>query len=195
MSRKAVIDRKTLETDIHMELDLDGSGESEIDTGIGFLDHMLNSFAKHGFFDLKVKCRGDLNVDGHHTTEDIGIVLGQAIGKAVEDKSGIHRYGTYTLPMDDALVLCALDLCGRPYLGYDLSLPMERVGGLDTELVREFFYAVSYSAMMNLHIKELAGFNTHHIIEASFKAFARALREAVDIDPHVKGVLSAKGKL
>ncbi|MDY6323506.1 MAG: imidazoleglycerol-phosphate dehydratase HisB [Catonella sp.] len=195
MGRSAVIDRKTLETDIHLELNLDGTGKTDIETGIGFLDHMLNSFAKHGFFDLVCKCHGDLYVDGHHTTEDIGIVLGQAIGEAVGDKKGIHRYGQYVLPMDEALVVCALDLCGRPYLGYDLRLPFEMVGSFSSELVKEFFYAVSYSAMMNLHIRELAGENTHHIIEASFKAFARALREAVDIDPHVTGVLSAKGKL
>ncbi len=193
--RIAAISRKTLETDITLELNLDGTGKAEIDTGIGFLDHMLNSFCKHGFFDLKLVCRGDLAVDGHHTTEDIGIVLGNAIREAVGDKKGIHRYGSEILPMDDALVLCALDLCGRPYLRYDLELPMERVGELDTELVREFFYAISYSAAMNLHLKQFDGENTHHLIEAAFKAFARALRKAVDPDPHVTGVLSAKGTL
>ncbi len=193
MSRKAVVDRKTLETDIHVEIDLDGTGKAKIDTGIGFLDHMLNSFVKHGFFDLTVSCRGDLCVDCHHSTEDIGIVLGQAILKALGDKKGIHRYGECILPMDDALVVCALDLCGRPYLGFDLPLLTEKVGNFDTELIREFYYALSYSAMMNIHVRKLAGENTHHLIEASFKAFARALRQGVDIDPKVTGVLSAKG--
>lgn len=193
--REAKIARKTLETDIRLELRLDGRGKAEVSSGIGFLDHMLNSFARHGFFDLRLACKGDLQVDGHHTVEDIGIVLGQAIKEAVGDKMGIRRYGSCILPMDDALVLCALDLCGRPYLKYNLELPAERAGGLETELVREFFYAVSYSAGMNLHIRQMDGENTHHIIEAAFKAFARALSEAVSADSRVQGVLSAKGIL
>lgn len=193
--RVSYIRRTTLETDIELKLNLDGSGKAEVQTGIGFLDHMLNSFARHGFFDLVVKCQGDLQVDGHHTVEDIGIVLGQAIKEAVGEKKGIRRYGSCILPMDDALVLCAIDLCGRPYLKYNLELASERVGELETELVREFFYAISYSAGMNLHIKQMDGENTHHIIEAAYKAFARALCEAVSQDPRVEGVLSAKGSL
>ena len=193
--RISSIRRTTLETDIELKLNLDGSGKAEVQTGIGFLDHMLNSFARHGFFDLVVKCQGDLQVDGHHTVEDIGIVLGQTIKEAVGEKKGIRRYGSCILPMDDALVLCAIDLCGRPYLKYNLELASERVGELETELVREFFYAISYSAGMNLHIKQMDGENTHHIIEAAYKAFARALSEAVSQDLRVEGVLSAKGSL
>ncbi|MCB7317888.1 imidazoleglycerol-phosphate dehydratase HisB [Lacrimispora sp. 210928-DFI.3.58] len=195
MDRISEITRNTNETRIYMKLNLDGSGKSDIHTGIGFFDHMLNSFARHGFFDLTVKVEGDLMVDTHHTIEDTGIVLGQAIARAVGDKKGIARYGSMLLPMDEALVLCALDLCGRPYLVYDLELDREKVGELETEMVREFFYAVSYGAMMNLHIKQLSGFNNHHIIEAAFKAFARALDGATTFDPRVTGVLSTKGSL
>lgn len=194
-NRTAEITRKTKETDISVILDLDGSGMAEISTGIGFFDHMLEGFAKHGFFDLKCSVEGDLQVDGHHTVEDTGIVLGQAIAKAVGDKKGIRRYGFFLLPMDDALALCAVDLCGRPYLNFDGTFPTERVGELDTELVREFFYAVSYSAGMNLHIKLLDGINSHHMIEAIFKAFAKALDQAVSLDPRVTDVLSTKGTL
>lgn len=195
MDRISEITRNTNETRIYMKLNLDGSGKSDIHTGIGFFDHMLNSFARHGFFDLTVKAEGDLMVDTHHTIEDTGIVLGQAIAQAVGDKKGIARYGSMLLPMDEALVLCALDLCGRPYLVYDLELDREKVGELETEMVREFFYAVSYGAMMNLHIKQLSGFNNHHIIEAAFKAFARALDGATTFDSRVTGVLSTKGSL
>ena len=195
MDRISEITRNTNETRIYMKLNLDGSGKSDIHTGIGFFDHMLNSFARHGFFDLTVKVEGDLMVDTHHTIEDTGIVLGQAIARAVGDKKGIARYGSMLLPMDEAPVLCALDLCGRPYLVYDLELDREKVGELETEMVREFFYAVSYGAMMNLHIKQLSGFNNHHIIEAAFKAFARALDGATTFDPRVTGVLSTKGSL
>ncbi len=195
MARTAEINRKTRETDITVSLNLDGSGKSEISTGIGFFDHMLEGFSKHGFFDLKCKVDGDLQVDGHHTVEDAGIVLGQAIAKAVGDKKGICRYGSFILPMDDALALCAVDLCGRPYLNFDCTFQVERVGELDTELIREFFYAVSYSAGMNLHIKILDGHNAHHIIEAMFKAFAKALDAAVSYDNRVTGVLSTKGSL
>lgn len=195
MSRIVEINRKTKETDISVTLDLDGSGKSDISTGIGFFDHMLEGFSKHGFFDLKCKVNGDLYVDGHHTVEDAGIVLGQAIAKAVGDKKGICRYGSFILPMDDALALCAVDLCGRPYLNFDCSFPVERVGELDTELVREFFYAVSYSAGMNLHIKMLDGHNAHHMIEAMFKAFAKALDMSVSYDSRITDVLSTKGSL
>ena len=195
MTRTATIERKTKETDIHVALTLDGTGESEVSTGIGFFDHMLEGFARHGFFNLSCHVEGDLHVDGHHTVEDTGIVLGQAIREALGDKKGIRRYGYFVLPMDDALVLCAVDLCGRPYLNFDASFPTERVGGLDTELVREFFYAVSYSAGMNLHMKVLDGTNAHHMIEAMFKAFAKALDGATGMEPRVSDVLSTKGTL
>lgn len=195
MDRIAEITRNTNETKIHMTLNLDGSGKGDANTRIGFFDHMLNSFARHGFFDLSVTVDGDLEVDTHHTIEDTGIVLGQAILKAVGDKKGIVRYGSQILPMDESLVLCALDLCGRPYLVYDLNLDREKVGDLETEMVREFFYAVSYGAQMNLHLKQLSGLNNHHIIEAAFKAFAKALDAAVASEPRLTGVLSTKGSL
>lgn len=195
MSRMAEIQRKTKETDICVTLELDGTGKSKIATGIGFFDHMLEGFSRHGFFDLTCQVQGDLHVDGHHTVEDTGIVLGQAIVKALGDKKGICRYGSLMLPMDDALVLCAVDLCGRPFLNFDCTFPTARVGELDTQLVREFFYAVSYSGGMNLHMKLLDGMNTHHMIEAMFKAFARALDQAVSMDPRNTGVLSTKGSL
>lgn len=193
--RTATITRKTKETDIRIELSLDGTGVSEVSTGIGFFDHMLTGFAKHGFFDMTCNTKGDLEVDGHHTVEDTGIVLGQAIAKAVGDKKGIKRYGYFILPMDDALCLCAVDLCGRPYLNFEWDYQTERVGDLDTELVREFFYAVSYSAGMNLHIKMLSGSNHHHMIEAMFKAFGKALDMAISYDDRVRDVLSTKGSL
>ena len=189
------ISRKTKETDICISLNLDGTGKSEISTGIGFFDHMLEGFSKHGFFDLYCKVKGDLQVDGHHTVEDTGIVLGQAIAKTVGDKQGICRYGSFILPMDDALVLCAVDLCGRPYLQFDCEFKNEMVGDFDTSLVKEFFYAVSYSAGMNIHIKMLNGENSHHIIEAIFKAFAKALDDATSYDNRIKDVLSTKGSL
>lgn len=195
MDRTAQIDRKTKETDIKLTLGIDGTGVSEIKTGIGFFDHMLTGFSKHGFFDLTLSVNGDLEVDGHHTVEDVGIVLGTAIKEALGDKAGIRRYGSFVLPMDDALCLCAIDLCGRPYFAFDCSFSTERVGELDTALVREFFYAVSYSAGMNLHLKMLSGENAHHMIEAMFKAFGKALDEATAFDPRVKGVLSTKGAL
>ncbi|MBE5862172.1 MAG: imidazoleglycerol-phosphate dehydratase HisB [Lachnospiraceae bacterium] len=193
--RVAEIARKTKETDINIKLDLDGAGKSNICTGIGFFDHMLEGFSKHGFFDLDVSVKGDLQVDGHHTVEDTGIVLGKAIANAVGDKHGIRRYGYFILPMDDALCLCAIDLCGRPYLNFECEFPTERVGELETELVREFFYAISYSAGMNLHIKMLSGVNTHHMIEAMFKAFGKALDVATSYDERITGVLSTKGAL
>ncbi len=193
--RVASIERKTSETDINITLNLDGNGKSDIDTGIGFFDHMLKSFSKHGFFDLEVKVKGDLYVDCHHTIEDTGIVLGEAIKQALGDKKSIRRYGNMMLPMDETLVLCAIDLSGRPYLNFNGEFTTDRVGDFDTEMVKEFFYAVSYSAGMNLHIKQLDGDNNHHIIEAMFKAFAKALDEAVSIDPRITDVLSTKGAL
>lgn len=193
--RTAAVTRVTNETNIALVLGLDGSGKTDIQTGIGFLDHMLNSFARHGFFDLDCKGKGDLYVDSHHLIEDTGIVLGEAIKKALGDKKGIRRYGNFLLPMDEALVLCALDLSGRPYLVFDAEFTTDRVGYFDTEMVKEFFYAVSYSAGMNLHIRQIAGSNNHHIIEAMFKAFAKALDEATGYDARVTDVLSTKGTL
>ncbi|MDD6328686.1 MAG: imidazoleglycerol-phosphate dehydratase HisB [Eubacteriales bacterium] len=194
--RCATVNRKTAETEIEIEINLDGSGNASVDTGIGFFDHMLISFAKHGFFDLKVKVQGDLFVDSHHTIEDTGIVLGQAIAKAVGTKQGIKRFGSFMLPMDETLVLSAVDLSGRPYLVYDLDLTTAQVGYMDTEMVKEFFYAVSYSSGMNLHIKQMYGSNNHHIIEAAFKAFARALDEATGFDSRLTGkIMSTKGSL
>ncbi|WP_207717320.1 imidazoleglycerol-phosphate dehydratase HisB [Anaerosporobacter faecicola] len=195
INRTSKINRKTKETDIQLVLDIDGSGITNIDTGIGFFDHMLNSFSRHGFMDLDLQVKGDLYVDGHHTVEDTGIVLGQAIKEAIGEKKGIKRYGSVILPMDETLMLCSLDLSGRPYFVYNLDLTTDRVGYLDTELVKEFFYAVSYSAGMNLHIKQLDGSNNHHIIEAAFKAFAKALDEATKYDDRITDVLSTKGAL
>lgn len=195
MERKTSITRTTNETDITISLNIDGTGASHIDTGIGFFDHMLEGFSKHGFFDLECKVTGDLQVDGHHTVEDTGIVLGQAIARAIGDKKGMKRFGYFILPMDDALALCAVDLCGRPYLNFEYEFTTPKVGYLDTELVKEFFYAVSYSAGMNLHIKILDGSNQHHIIEAMFKAFAKALDMATSIDVRITDVLSTKGSL
>ncbi len=193
--RIASLNRKTKETDINLTLNLDGVGKSTIQTGIGFFDHMLEGFARHGFFDLDLNIQGDLQVDGHHSVEDAGIVLGTAIKEALGDKAGIKRYGSSILPMDDALCMCAIDLCGRPYFDFDCAFTVDKVGYLDTELVREFFYAISYSAGMNLHIKMLSGINNHHMIEAMFKAFARALDEATSKDPRIQDVLSTKGSL
>ncbi|MGN0297876.1 MAG: imidazoleglycerol-phosphate dehydratase HisB [Lachnospiraceae bacterium] len=193
--RMAEIKRTTKETDIYVRLDLDGTGKTDISTGIGFFDHMLNSFARHGLFDLVVQVDGDLDVDCHHTIEDTGIVLGQAILQAIGDKKGMKRYGSMMLPMDESLILCAIDLGGRPYLICDLNLTTPRVGDFDTEMVREFFYAISYSAMMNLHIKQIYGSNNHHIIEGAFKAFAKALDMATQKDERINDVLSTKGML
>jgi len=193
--RRADFVRKTKETDIALSFSIDGSGETSLNTGIGFFDHMLDGFARHGLFDLKVNVVGDLAVDCHHTIEDTGIVLGNAIKKAIGDKKGIKRYGSCMLPMDETLVLCAIDLSGRPYLAFDAEFTTDRVGYFDTEMVREFFYAISYTAGMNLHIKVLSGTNNHHIIEAMFKAFAKALDEATTIDPRITDILSTKGSL
>ena len=194
--RTAQIKRKTAETDIALSVNLDGSGKSDIRTGCGFLDHMLTLFARHGRFDLNVLCRGDVEVDFHHTTEDVGIVLGTAFAEALGDKRGIERYGDTVLPMDEALVLTAVDLSGRAYLGYGLEVPTEKVGSFDTELVQEFWMAFVRSAACTLHIRQLSGSNSHHIIEAAFKSAARSLKKAVSIDaacageiPSTKGVL------
>ena len=194
--RTSNITRKTAETDISLALCLDGSGKSEIDTGCGFLDHMLTLFAKHGGFDLSVTCRGDVEVDYHHTVEDVGIVLGSALAEALGDKRGITRYGSIILPMDEALVVAAVDLSGRNYLGFALDIPTPRVGDFDTELVEEFWLAFVRKAECNLHLRTLAGSNSHHVIEGAFKAAARALRQAVAIDEAHKDVLpSTKGVL
>ena len=194
--RTAELTRTTAETDIRLALDLDGTGKSTVETGCGFLDHMLTLFARHGRFDLTLKCNGDVDVDYHHTTEDIGIVLGQAFAQALGDKRGIRRYGSMLLPMDEALILCALDLSGRAYLGYELSIPTEKVGDFDTELAKEFFWGFVRTSACTLHLRQMAGENSHHIIEGAFKAFGRALREAVSIEeayrdeiPSTKGLL------
>ena len=194
--KTATVLRKTAETDINLTLTLDGTGKSEIATGCGFLDHMLTLFAKHGKFDLQLNCKGDTWVDDHHTVEDVGIALGQAFSEALGDKKGICRYGDTVLPMDEALILTAVDLSGRSYLGYGLQIPTQKVGAFDTELVEEFFLGFVRNAGMNLHIRQLAGSNSHHIIEGAFKSVARSLRQAVSIDtafadeiPSTKGVL------
>ena len=194
--RQASISRRTAETDISLTLNLDGSGAGDISTGVGFLDHMLTLFAKHGRFDLTVVCHGDTGVDDHHSVEDIGIVLGEAFREALGDKRGIRRYGDTVLPMDEALILTAADLSGRAYLGYDLHIPTEKVGTFDTELTEEFFAAFVRSAACSLHLRQLAGTNSHHIIEGTFKSAARTLREAVSPDPAAEGEIpSTKGVL
>ena len=194
--RKGELKRKTAETDIELSLALDGTGKSNIYTGCGFLDHMLTLFAAHGRFDLNVSCKGDTNVDFHHSVEDVGICLGKAFSDAIGDCKGIKRYGNMILPMDESLVLCALDVSGRAYLNYDVSITAEKIGDFDTELIEEFFFAFVRNSGVTLHIKQLDGKNAHHIAEAAFKAFARALRQAVEIDiqskdeiPSTKGVL------
>ncbi|MDD3339551.1 MAG: imidazoleglycerol-phosphate dehydratase HisB [Lachnospiraceae bacterium] len=194
-NRIVTVQRKTKETDIELTLNLDGSGICNCSTGIGFFDHMIDGFSRHGLFDIDLKIDGDLEVDSHHSIEDAGIVLGTAIAKAVGDKKGIKRYGSAFLPMDEALVLCAIDLSGRPYFEYDAKFTVDRIGTMDAEMVHDFFYAVSYSAAMNLHIKQLSGVNNHHIAESSFKAFAKALDMATMFDPRIKDVLSTKGSL
>ncbi len=194
--RVAEVKRTTAETDVFVKINLDGTGENEISTGIGFLDHMLVLFAKHGRFDLTVKCNGDLEVDGHHTTEDIGIALGQAFKDALGDKRGIKRYGNTILPMDEALILTAVDISGRPYLRYRMRIPAPMVGDFDTELLREFVIAFAFNAGLTLHIRRLDGINSHHIIEGTFKSLARTLRKAVAIDENAKNEIpSTKGVL
>ena len=194
--RSAEINRKTAETDITLKLNLDGAGKSSVDTGVGFMDHMLTLFARHGRFDIELKCTGDTQVDDHHTVEDIGIALGEAFTKALGDKKGITRYGSAIIPMDEALILTAVDFSGRDFLGFALEIPTEKVGTFDTELVEEFWYGFARNARCNLHIRQLAGANSHHIIEGAFKAAARAMRAAAAIDadfadevPSTKGVL------
>lgn len=187
--------RKTKETDISLTINLDGQGCNKIDTGIPFFDHILDGFARHGLFDLDVKVKGDIEVDSHHTIEDVGIVLGKAIADALGDKARIKRYGYFILPMDETLALCAVDLSGRPYLKYQADFTVPRLGTMDTEMVREFFYAVSYSAAMNLHVKILEDGNNHHMAEALFKAFGKALDMAVSMEPRITEVWSTKGTL
>lgn len=191
----ATVERITKETSIKLTLNLDGTGKGNIHSGIPFFDHMLEGFARHGLFDLEAEIQGDTQIDSHHTIEDTGIVLGEAIRKAVGDKAGIRRYGSSILPMDEALILCAVDLSGRPYLSFDCEYTVERIGALDTEMIHDFFYAVSYSAAMNLHLKKISGFNNHHLAECSFKAFAKALDAATMYDERITGVLSTKGTL
>jgi imidazoleglycerol-phosphate dehydratase len=195
MNRIATIERNTKETKIKATLNIDGSGQSQIHTKIGFFDHMLDGFTRHGLFDLQLDCDGDIEVDCHHSIEDCGIVLGNAIREAVGDKKGIKRYGSCILPMDEALVLCAVDLSGRPYLVFDGEFTNPSIGNMDTQMAKEFFYAVSYSAAMNLHIKVFYGDNDHHIMEAMFKAFAKALDAATQYDERIHDVLSTKGSL
>ena len=195
MARCAEIKRKTVETQISMKLTLDGEGKCDIATGIGFLDHMLTLLAKHSFMDLTVKAKGDLEVDSHHTVEDIGIVLGEALREALGDKAGIHRYGNCFIPMDETLAQACLDFSGRPFLVFGAEIPKIKLGNYDTEMTEEFFRAVAMHCGLTLHIRVLYGSNVHHIIEAIFKAFARAVAEAAAVDPRVKGVMSSKGVL
>lgn len=195
VNRTAKVSRNTKETQIFAQFCLDGTGTGSRDTGIRFFDHMLDGFARHGLFDLDIHCKGDVDVDCHHTVEDTGIVLGSAVKEAVGDKCGIRRYGYFILPMDEALVLCAIDLSGRPYFVFDASFSGDRCGEMDTQMAREFFYAVSYSAGMNLHLKVLYGENDHHIMEAMFKAFGKALDMATCFDSRITDVLSTKGVL
>ena len=193
--RSAQLSRETAETKIAVELNIDGSGQYEIDTGVGFFDHMLTHIAKHGLFDLKVKAEGDLEVDAHHVVEDVGIVLGQVLKEAGGDKRGMVRFGFACCPMDEALVTAAIDFGGRGYLEFGLKLPTAKVGDFDTELVREFFLALAHNAGLSLHLTQQAGINTHHIIESAFKSFARALAQATQLDPRVSEVPSTKGQL
>jgi len=195
MERKSVVNRETKETNISIKLNIDGTGINEINTGIGFLDHMLTHISKHGFFDLEVKATGDLDVDSHHTIEDVGIVLGKSIKEALGDKAGIKRYGSAIVPMDEALALCAIDISGRPLYISNAKFTVERLGSFDTEMFEEFFRAVCINSGINMHIKIFDGKNNHHIAEAMFKAFGKALDEATQIDTRIKGVLSTKGIL
>ena len=195
MSRTATCDRNTKETQIHIELNVDGTGQYNIDTGVGFFDHMLEGFARHGLFDLTVKVKGDTQVDAHHTVEDTGIVLGKAFLSALGDKAGIARFGYFILPMDDALVLASLDFSGRMYFDFEADLKAERLGTMETEVVREFFMGLAGGVGMNLHIRQMAGENTHHVVEAMFKAVAKAMDMASKVDERIQGVLSTKGVL
>ncbi len=194
-ARNADVQRKTNETDIRLSVQLEGEGQYEVSTGVPFLDHMLELFARHGFFNLSVQASGDVAVDDHHTVEDVGLTLGQALREALGDKRGIRRFGEASVPLDEALVSCVVDLSGRPFLAYNLEIRQERVGNFSTELIHDFFLALTNQVGMNLHLNMTQGRNPHHIIEASFKAFARALSSAVEQDPRVQGVLSTKGSL
>lgn len=194
-ARKADIQRKTNETDIRLSIQLEGEGQYEVSTGVPFLDHMLELFTRHGFFNLSVQASGDIAVDDHHTVEDVGLALGQALREALGDKHGIRRFGEASVPLDEALVSCVVDLSGRPFLAYNLEIRQERVGNFSTELIHDFFLALTNQVGMNLHLNMTQGRNPHHIIEAGFKAFARALSSAVEHDPRVQGVLSTKGRL
>lgn len=194
--RSATLSRRTAETDITVTIELDGTGKRDIDTGIGFFDHMLDQLARHSLIDMTIRCKGDLHIDDHHSVEDVGITLGKALAEALGDKAGIRRYGSCLLPMDDALVRAALDLSGRPYLVWNVEMPTARIGSFDTELVREFFQALATNGGITLHVERLHGFNSHHIAEAAFKAVARALREAIEPDPRADGAIpSTKGSL
>ncbi|MBC7173512.1 MAG: imidazoleglycerol-phosphate dehydratase HisB [Polyangiaceae bacterium] len=195
MSRRAVLERRTSETDIRVEIDLDGTGKTDVETPIGFLTHMVEQISRHGLFDLTVRAKGDVHIDGHHTTEDLGITLGKAVAEALGDKRGIRRYGSATLPMDEACMTCALDLSGRPFFVFKVPLPKSRLGDFDTELAEVFFEGFARGAQCNLHMHLHTGENLHHIIEIGFKAFARALRVATEVDPRVVGVPSTKGTL
>lgn len=193
--RRVTLHRKTTETDIHLNLNLDGEGRYQVSTGVPFLNHMLELFARHGFFDLTIQATGDVEIDDHHTVEDVGLALGQAFREACGDKCGIRRFGEATVPLDEALVSCVVDLSGRPFLAYNIKIRQEKVGNFSTELIHDFFLAFTNQVGMNLHLNMTQGRNPHHLIEASFKAFARALSNAVQYDPRVKGVLSTKGSL
>jgi len=195
MKRKSSVQRKTSETDIQLTFAVDGKGQAEIETGIGFFDHMLSLFAKHGLFDLSIKAIGDIQVDGHHTVEDTGIVLGQALAEALGDKRGIRRYGQVFVPMDEALALVVLDISGRPYLAFEADIPRVRIGNFDSELAEEFLRALCMHAGLTLHVRLLSGRNSHHIVEAIFKGLGRALSQAVSIDERIEGVMSTKGTL
>lgn len=195
MSRQATIERKTTETEISVRLNIDGTGESRVETGVGFFDHMLTLFARHGLFDLEVKARGDLEVDGHHTVEDVGICLGEAFSQALGDKRGITRYGFFILPMDEALATISVDISGRPYLAYNVDLSAQAIGGFDADLTHEFFQAFVSNAGVTLHVRLQAGTNPHHIVEAIFKGFGRTLDAATTVDPRITGVPSTKGMI
>jgi len=196
MNKRVVsLERRTSETSITLDLNIDGKGVGDISTGIGFFDHMLMQIARHGFMDVTIHAQGDIEVDCHHTVEDVGIVLGKAIAQALGTKAGIARYGHVILPMDDALVMCAVDFSGRPYLGFDVDFSTQRIGDFDTEMVEEFFRAVCIGAGLNMHIKKMAGKNNHHLVEAIFKAFGRAVDQATRMDNRSEGVLSTKGVL
>ena len=195
-TRSGEISRVTKETDVFVQIDIDGSGKCDVSTGIGFLDHMIQQLSSHGLFDIKVSANGDTHVDDHHTNEDVGIAIGQALSKALGDRIGIKRFGHFLAPLDEALIQVVVDCSGRPHLSFDLDIPSQKVGTYDTELVKEFFAAVSSNSGLTLHIKQLAGTNTHHIVEASFKSFARALRMATEIDPRRSSQIpSSKGVL